>query len=64
MKTCYITDHGQTQQNRVHYLFDVALAWPAVVHLLVSSALAHSRIGHEYSSLFIVVINLILMFSL
>ena len=29
-----------------------------------SCALAYSRISHEYSSLFIIVINLIFMFSL
>ena len=37
----------------------MSLAWPAVVQLLVSFTLAHSRISHEYASLFIIVINLI-----
>ena len=39
----------------------MSLAWPAVVQLLV---FIYSRISHEYSSLFIIVINLIFMFSL
>ena len=44
----------------------MSLAWPAVVqiigvHLLVIS---YRRISHGYSSLFIIVINLIFMFSL
>ena len=43
----------------------MSLAWPAVVQLLVFFiTLAYSRISHEYSSLFIIVINLIFMFSL
>ena len=37
----------------------MALAWLAVVELLLSFTLAYSRISHEYSSLFIIVINLI-----
>ena len=41
----------------------VSLAWPAVVQLWVFS-LAYSRISHECSSLFIIVINLIFVFSL
>ena len=40
----------------------MSLAWSAVVQLLVSFTLAFSRISHEYSSLFIKVINLILCF--
>ena len=40
-------------------LGNVSLAWPAVARLL-----AYSRICHEYSSLFIIVINLILVFAL
>ena len=42
----------------------MSLAWPAVVQLLVTFTLAYSRISHEYSSLFIIVIHLIFMFSL
>ena len=48
-------------------LDDMSLAWPAVVQLHLywfSFTLAYSRISHEYSSLFIIVINLIFMFSL
>ena len=44
-------------------LDDMSLAWPAVVQLLVFITLAYSRFSHEYSSLFIIVINLIFMFS-
>ena len=40
------------------------LAWPAVVQYWFSFTLTYSRISHEYSSLFIIVINLIFMFSL
>ena len=40
----------------------MSLAWPAVVQLLFFFfflfTLAHSRTSHEYSSLFIIVINL------
>ena len=43
----------------------MSLAWPAVVNYWVSFTLAYSRISrHEFSSLFIIVINLIFMFSL
>ena len=45
-------------------LDDMSLAWPAVVQLLVFIYLTYSRISHEYSSLLIMVINLIFMFSL
>ena len=45
-------------------LDDMSLAWPAVVQLFVSFTLAYSRISHEYSSLFIIVINLNFMFLL
>ena len=45
-------------------LDDMSLAWPAVVQLLVFIYSGISRISHEYSSLFIIVINLIFMFSL
>ena len=45
-------------------LDDMSLAWPAVVHYWFSFTLAYSRISYEYSSLFIIVINLIFMFSL
>ena len=41
-------------------LDDMSLAWPAVVQVLVFRTLAYRRISHEYSSLFIIVINLIL----
>ena len=44
-------------------LDDMSLAWPAVVHFWFSFTLAYSRISH-YSSLFIIVINLIFIFSL
>ena len=40
----------------------MSLAWPAVVHYWFSFTLAYSRISHEYSSLFFIVINLIFMF--
>ena len=39
-------------------------ACPAVVQLLVFIYSGYSRISHEYSSLFIIVIGLIFMFSL
>ena len=42
----------------------MSLAWPAVVQLLVFITLPYCRISHEFSSLFIIVINLIFMFSL
>ena len=42
----------------------MSLAWPAVVNYWFSFTLAYSRISHEYSSLFIIVINLIFMLSL
>ena len=42
----------------------MSLAWPAVVQLLVFIYSGISRMSHEYSSLFIIVINLIFMFSL
>ena len=45
-------------------LDDMSLAWPAVVHYWFSFTLAYRIISHEYSSLFIIVINLIFMFSL
>ena len=45
-------------------LDDMSLAWPAVVQLLVFVYSGISRISHEYSSLFIIVINWIFMFSL
>ena len=35
----------------------MSLVWPAVVQLLVFIYSAYSRINHEYSSLFIIVIN-------
>ena len=38
--------------------------WPAVVQLLVLFTPAYRRINHEYSSLLIILINLIFMFSL
>ena len=41
----------------------MSLAWPAVVQLLVFIYFG-SKISHEYSSLFIIVMNLIFMFSL
>ena len=41
-----------------------SLAWPAVVQYWFSFTLSYSRISHEYSSLFIIVINLIFMVSL
>ena len=48
------------KENSTLTIDDMSLAWPALVQLL----LVHSRISHEYSSLFIIVINLIFMFSL
>ena len=45
-------------------LDDMSLVWPTVVHLLVSFTLSRSRISHAYSILFIMVMNLIRMFSL
>ena len=45
-------------------LDDMSLAWPVVVQLLVFITLAHRRISHEYSFLFIIEINLIFVFSL
>ena len=44
-------------------LDDMSLAWLAVVQLLVFIYSGYSRISHEYSSLFIIVITLIFMFS-
>ena len=38
-------------------LDDMSLAWSAVVQYWFSVTLAYSRISHEYSSLFIIVIN-------
>ena len=38
-------------------LDDMSLALPAVVQQWVSFTLAYSKISHEYSSLFIIVIN-------
>ena len=43
---------------------DMSLVWPAVVQLSFSFTLAYSIISHEYSSLFIIVINLVIKFSL
>ena len=45
-------------------LDDMSLAWPVVFNYWFSFTLAYSRISHEYSSLSIIVINLICMFSL
>ena len=45
-------------------LDDMSLDWPAVFQLLVFIYSGISRISHEYSSLFIIVINFIFMFSL
>ena len=42
----------------------MSLAWPAVVQLLVFIYSGIQYMSHEYSSLFIIVINLIFMFSL
>ena len=47
------------KQDPTLMIDDMSLAWPALVQLL----LVHSRISHEYSSLLIIVIHLILMFS-
>ena len=61
----------QTQWRPLHKtltsglgLDDMSLAWPVVVQLFVFIYFKCSRISHEYSSLFIVVINLIFIFSL
>ena len=43
-------------------LDDMSLAWPAVVQLLVFIYSGISRNSHTYSSLFVIVINLIFMF--
>ena len=40
----------------------MSLAWPAVVQLLVFIYSGYTKISHEYSSLFVIVINLIFMF--
>ena len=50
------------RENSTLKIDDMSLALPALAQLL----LVHSRISHEYSSLFIIgtVINLIFMFSL
>ena len=63
----------QTQWRPLHrtltnglWLDDMICLWlcPLWFNYWFSFTLAHSRISHEYSSLFIVVINLIFMFSL
>ena len=45
-------------------LDDISLAWPPWFSYWFSFTQAYSRISHEYSSVFIIVINLIFMFSL
>ena len=42
----------------------MSLAWPAVVHLLVLVYFGTQQNCHKYSSLFIIMVNLIFMFSL
>ena len=45
-------------------LDDMSLVWPPWFNYWFSFTLVYSRISHEYSSLFIIVINLIFLFSL
>ena len=45
-------------------LDDMSFTWPKVVQLLFLFTLTYSRISHEFSSLSIIVIKLIFMFSL